>query len=225
MFDKVFYEKAYKEIYEWYRQKYADRNSYLITDGIVDVENYAGILFLLKEAYVRERENGEWNLTQELAAYGPWGMWNHVAQWTYGLFNTDKTHIAPFVKLSKEERNAMLRKISVVNLKKVNGVSSSATEDLLQYTTENAEILRREVEHVQPRIIVCGGTFQFLKMLYNIEIEQSNDNWYYWLDLGDRKNILVLDYYHPAALYPGLMGYYGLTNIYQQALLENACQL
>ena len=34
------------------------------------------------------------------------------------------------------------------------------------------------------------------------------------------KNVLVLDYFHPAVRYPELLTYYGLVNIYQQALLH-----
>lgn len=219
MINRVIYEKEHNEIYNRYREKYADRNSYLILDGIVDIENYEGILFLLKEAYANEQEFDEWDLAQGLAATGPWGMWHHVAKWTYGLLNTDKDHIARYCNLSNDDRNALLRKISVVNVKKVNGTSSSEYEDLLQYTTSNIEILRREINHVQPKIIVCGGTFDFLKQIYGLEIERSNDNWYYWLDLENMKNILVLDYFHPAVRYPELLTYYGLTNIYQQALL------
>lgn len=220
MLDKTLYEKGHNEIYNWYREKYADRNSYLISDGIVDMDNYEGILFLLKEAYSREQKFGEWNLAQGLAEDGPWGMWHHVAKWTSGLLNTDENHITPFGDMSRDERNAMLRKIAVVNLKKVNGASFSTDEDLLKYATGNAEILRKEVEHTQPRIIVCGGTFRFLQQIYGIEIKQSNDNWFYWLELGNINRVLVLDFFHPAVRYPELLTYYGLTNIYQQALLH-----
>ena len=131
MFDRSFYEKEHKEIYDWYREKYADRNSYLIPDGVVDSEKYAGILFLLKEAYSREQQFGEWDLAAGLAADGPWGMWHHVAKWTAGLLDSDENHISPFGDMSKEDRNAMLRKIAVVNLKKVDGAGSGLDADLL----------------------------------------------------------------------------------------------
>jgi hypothetical protein len=32
--------------------------------------------------------------------------------------------------------------------------------------------------------------------------------------------VLVLDYYHPAVYYPALLTYYGIANIYQQALIN-----
>ncbi len=45
MFDIAFYEKEHTEIYDWYREKYAYWNSYLIPDGVIDAENYAGAIF------------------------------------------------------------------------------------------------------------------------------------------------------------------------------------
>jgi len=59
----------------------------------------------------------------------------------------------------------MLRRIAVVNVKKVNGVSISESDDLEQYVQNNTDLLRREITHVKPKIIICGGTFNFLDHL------------------------------------------------------------
>lgn len=220
MIDKEQYRKEHEEIYSIYREKYADRKSFLISDGVVDTEHYAGILFFLKEAYSREQVFGEWDLAKGLADTGPWGMWHHVAKWTYGLLNTDETCVAPFCDINWDMRNAMLRKIAVVNVKKVNGASTSENEDLEQYVKNNEDALRKEIVHVKPKIIICGGTFNFLKDIFGMQISRSCDNLYYWMDLGMGEKVLVLDYYHPAARYPEILSYYGLVNIYQQALVK-----
>lgn len=222
MFDKALYEREHEAIYAWYREKYAQRDSYLIPDGVLDTENYSGILFLLKEAYSKEQKYGEYDLAADLAKNGPWGVWGHVAKWVCGLLHTDEYTIAPYRNMDKAEKNAMLRKMAVINLKKVDGKSSSSDEDLLTYATENATMIRREISHVQPRIIVCGNTFRFLKEIYGLSGDYSCDNWYYWLDLEGVGKVLVLDYFHPSARYPELLTYYGLINIYQQALLHNS---
>ena len=220
MFDKAFYEQEHDAICTWYRKKYANRDSYLIFDGIADPENYTGILFLLKEAYGKERKYGEYDLAKDLAKNGPWGHWGHVAKWTYGLLNTDEHVIAPYRDMNWEEKNAMLRRMAVINVKKVNGERSSSYDDLMNYARENAVILRREIAHIQPRIIVCGNTFHFLKEIYGLTGKYSCDNWFYWLELDGSGEVLVLDYFHFSAHYPELLSYYGLTNIYQQALLH-----
>ena len=221
MLDRVYYKSEHAAIYDWYREKYADRNSYLITDGIVDLENYEGIVFLLKEAYIREQKRDEWDLSKGLAEKSTWGMWRHVAKWVYGLINTDAKSTAAFCDLSEEDRKALIRKIAIMNVKKVDGVPTSDDKDLSEHVNRNSEMLRRELAIMQPRIIVCGGSFKFLKELYSIKIKSHCDNWYYWLDLGEMKNVLVLDYFHPAVRYPELLTYYGLASIYQQALLHH----
>ena len=220
MLDKAFYKREHDAICAWYRDKYAKRDSYLIFDGVADPENYAGIMFLLKEAYGKEQKRDEYDLVKDLAEKGPWGHWGHVAKWTYGLLHTNEHTIAPYRDISWEEKNAMLRKIAVVNVKKVDGKKSSDHDELMTYARDNAEILRREIAHTQPRIIVCGKTFDFLKEIYGLAGKYSCDNWYYWLELDGVGAVLVLDYYHFAAQYPELLTYYGLTNIYQQALLH-----
>ena len=72
MFDRTRYEKEHEAIWNEYRMKYRERTSYLFEDGVVDADNYCGILFLLKEAYSKEQEFGEWNLVSKLAEKGPW---------------------------------------------------------------------------------------------------------------------------------------------------------
>ena len=222
MFNKEFYEKEHKAAFCEYQGKYQDRNSFLFEDGIVDPDNYCGILFLLKEAYSKKQEFSKCNLVADLAKYGPWGMWNRVCEWTYGIEHTTAEKVAPFHNFFDEEKRSALSHLAVVNVKKINGKATSSGEDLQKYVDDNKEILRKEIESIQPKIIVCGGTFGFLKTILDIKIDQKSDNWYYWLTMDGLGDVLVLDYYHPAAQYPALLTYYGVTNIYQQALIRNA---
>ena len=220
MFDRTFYEKEHKAIWVEYRAKYKDRTSYLFEDGVVDADNYRGVLFLLKEAYSKEQEFGEWNLVSNLAEKGPWGLWNRVCEWVHGIEHTTADRIEPFRDFSDEENRNALSHLAVVNVKKINGTSTSNNDDLQKYVEENKEILRREIESVQPKIIVCGNTFHYLKTIFSIKTNRKCDNWYYWLSIDGLGDILVLDYYHPAVQYPVLLTYYGVANIYQQALIN-----
>ena len=56
--------------------------------------------------------------------------------------------------------------------------------------------------------------------IFDIKIDRKCDNWYYWLSIEGLGDVLALDYYHPAVQYPALLTYYGITNIYQQALIH-----
>lgn len=220
MFDKTRYEKEHKSVWDAYRAKYQERNSYLFEDGIVDLDNYRGVLFLLKEAYSKKQKLGKWNLVANLGEQGPWKMWHRVSEWVYGIEHTTVNRIAPFHSFSNEEERLALSHLAVVNVKKINGSSVSNDEDLGKYVEDNRELLRREIESVQPQIIVCGNTFSYLQMIFDIKIERKCDNWYYWLSLEGLSDVLALDYYHPAVQYPALLTYYGITNIYQQALIN-----
>lgn len=220
MFDRTYYEKEHEAIWTEYRTKYQDRTSYLFEDGVVDADKYKGILFLLKEAYSKEQEFGEWNLVANLAERGPWGMWNRVCEWVHGIEYTTADRVEPFHNFSDEEKCNALSHLAVVNVKKINGTSTSSDSDLQNYVKENKDILRREILSLQPKIIVCGYTFRYLQTIFDIKTKRKSDNWYYWLALDGLGTVLVLDYYHPAVQYPSLLTYYGVTNIYQQALIN-----
>ena len=96
VFDSVYYEKEHKKIFDAYHLKYQNRGSYLFEDGVVDISNYKGVLFLLKEAYSEKKEFGNSNLASDLAKNGPWGMWERVCEWVYGIENTTSERIEPF---------------------------------------------------------------------------------------------------------------------------------
>lgn len=219
MINTEHYKSELKKIIDAYEKIYCERTSYLITDGIVDTEQYEGILFLLKEAYSTEEKKDTWDLCKWLAAVKPIRLWNHVAKWVRGLCNTTVDRVEPYVRwITEEEGREALRKIAVINVKKIDGKSGSDRDDLMGFVEANAELLRREIELVQPKIIVCGNTFEYLQKIFGIYHERNCDNWYYWIELGSIGRVLVLDYFHPAVRYPELMTYYGLMNCYQQAL-------
>ena len=220
MFDKALYNKEHKSIFDTYRLKYQSRSTFLFEDGVIDLENYHGILFFLKEAYSKKQQFGECNLVFTLAEKGPWGMWNRACEWIYGIENTTVSKIEAFHDFSEEKMRNALSHSAVINIKKINGTSISYDDDLQKYAKENKDMLRREIVSAQPKIIICGNTFRHLKMIFDIDIDHRNDNWYYWLTIDGLGNVLILDYYHPAAQYPKLLTYYGIVNIYQQALIS-----
>lgn len=218
MFDRHYYEKEHQAIFYAYDIKYRERKSCLFEDGIVDPSNYRGILFLLKEAHTENERSC--NLVDNLAKNGPWGMWHRVCEWAHGIEHTTVDQIEPFRPYSDSEKCTALSHLAVINVKKIDGTPTSDNKNLQMYVDQNKDLLRREIECVQPKIIVCGNTFGFLKTIFGIETEQKCDNWYYWLNIENLGTVLALDYYHPAAQYPALLTYYGITNIYQQALKE-----
>lgn len=112
-----------------------------------------------------------------------------------------------------------MRKIAVVNIKKSGGKHTSIYEEIDAYAQADAEEIIREIELIDPDIIICGATFASLNQILNQPMEKgSNENWFYYSDALGGKERLFIDYYHPANRYPALLNYYGIVGIYQQAL-------
>jgi hypothetical protein len=197
-------------------------------DGIIDDAEWkknrqnCRIMFLLKEAYHKDKmPTPYYELADDLRDYGPWKMWYKVAEWTRGLLLTADGKAAPYTELTKEDCNKYLRKIAVVNIKKSHGKPNSEDDNLMWYAEKDAGLLYKQIEMINPSIIVCGYTFDFLNKIIKESgeepIDKSGenhcDNWHYkW------KDKIVLDYYHPAYQTSNLLLYYGLVGCYKDAL-------
>ena len=141
----------------------------------------------------------------------PWTMWRKVAIWTQAIYNAFNDNICEYddeVLRSKEKE--IIDRIAVVNVKKSNGGSESEYEDLKKYAIEDRLEIKRELEIIQPDIIVCGNNLSLLKLVLGEEL-QNDDTWDNMLALW--KDTLVLDYYHPAVHYPNRVNYYALMAI------------
>lgn len=219
-FNKDIYQDTHSRIFQYYNEKYKKRTTPFFEDGVICQDKYNGILFFLKEAYDENSTELSRSLVTDLQSYEPWGMWHHVAEWAYGLTHTTKNGIPKFKSLTNQEKRDAIDSIAVINIKKVDGNPTSNDADITKHAEENKISLLREIEIVQPRIIVCGGTMKYLEKILGTKRNSICDNWYYWFDIGNSKDVLVLDYCHPAFRSYSLLYYYGIVNIYQQALLS-----
>ncbi len=201
-----------------------------ITDGVVCPQQWYSQkvrpLFLLKEAYTR---NGidDWDLFRDHLMLSDKKMsllWKRVCQWTIGILNTTKDSIYAYTDQLHDEcyGNDILQKIAVVNVKKSGGRSSSSMSEINQYADFDKNELRRELECVDPTVIICGYTISSLNIIMGKKIKDydyPNENWFYRTSINGH-DVVVLDYYHPANQFPDLLNYYGLMGIYQKALQE-----
>jgi hypothetical protein len=199
-------------------------------DGVIDPNIWYSqdlrVLFLLKEAYHKE-EYETYDLAEKLCENGPWdSMWRRVAEWGYGLRNTTAERIADYngiygasTKSLKEE----LRRIAIVNVKKSNGKSESSWKDIQNYADADKDFLNRQIDLIDPTVIVCGYTFAHLNDFYcEASINKKDKNQYNPDGFYKYKNIMILDYYHPSDISPAFMTFYALCAIWQNALIKKS---
>lgn len=203
--EKIHLEKGYKRF---------------IRDGIVNEDwwfqeqSVPKICFFLKEA--RTQEEG-YNLVKDLYKREPWKLWQRVAIWTQAIqlsFTGERPYDVDKIQMKSHEA---VRQTAVVNVKKSNGLAESEGEDLWKYVHEDKDLLKRELELVNPDIILCGYTFGMLSEVLGDELEMDGtaDTMYaFW------KDKLIIDYYHPACHYPNRVNYYALMTICRLAAEE-----
>lgn len=205
------------------------RSGGFVRDGVVCPEIWFSQqvrpLFLLKEAYGDGRD---WDLIDDhLLTAAPFGnhlTWKRVTQWAQGILGTTADRLCPFDERTRGLGfgNAYLRRIAAVNVKKSGGRSASNAEEIARYARNDRALLCRQLELIDPTVIVCGNTFEYLEIILDARIKNTrNPNLGYSVRLNGH-DVIVLDYWHPSNRYPDLMNYYGLVASYQQALALSA---
>lgn len=238
------YSTAIENLFsEWRKRKnsdlHIDHSTNFIEDGVICPETWFSQsirpLFLLKEAYDGDADHADLrkHITRLISKDDktPSITLKRVAEWASGIFSTNEKTIKPFSHFETQENILeIFKQIAIVNIKKSNGQSSSNAEDIANYANFDAEQLKAEITLCDPTIIICGNTGSTNSILNTIFKENIcytkgnphyEENLYYTFYLNNHM-VLVLDYWHPAAIsFPDLLKYYGLMGIYQQALITN----
>lgn len=138
----------------------------VIIDGIVDPEKwgqhgYPKIVFFLKEAYSDKQDFNlcEFLNTKECMKKT---MWYTAAAWADLILN-------PFDSDNKDvdTLHKILQHCAVVNVKKENGNKTSDPKDLDNHFYKNRDRLLKEIQKLEPKIIITGGTFKYLEAMFD----------------------------------------------------------
>lgn len=183
----------------------------LIPDGLVDEEQYDSsprkLLFLMKEV------NGgrDWDLRDFLRAGGRPATWDNIARWTQGLHNLDREYgWAELERDNDARRLELLKKICVVNVKKVPGGHTSEAKQIHTAGKENAEWLRQQISIYRPELIICCGTERDYS-----EIIGNRPDWHMTgrgVLYAQEQDRIVISYAHPEARVRDCLLYYGLID-------------
>lgn len=181
-------------------------------DGIIDPARWhrapRRILFLLKEAY-RSDGGGDFDLCELVrdAWKGPkYRLWHNLARWACGIQRSTAGSLPPFPEAADDLTEALLGS-AVVNIKKSDGRSRSADEDLAQYAHDDGELLVRQIQMIDPEIVICGNTWRHYRSL--CEHRKLGDMVY------QTNGTPFVDFWHPAQQVHKKLSYYALLGAVQ----------
>lgn len=129
-----------------------------VKDGVFDEKTWSGetlkITFVLKDP---NWPGGSGDLRENLrnhSSEGHWKTWDNIARWAQALLKGGEFHVARF---THEERWALLRRISAMNIKKVGGGGSVRDSVIREYAKQDWEFLQEQLCLYLPDIVVCCG--------------------------------------------------------------------
>lgn len=196
---KQSFENACKKITERIKELKKEDN-YIVTDGVVDSNHYYDakpkILWVLKEANSAGEDwsysdffKCTWHKHKRLPSI------RKIVYTTYGLLS--KINAFNDIPLWCESNyREELKKMAIINLKKVPGGAKSNYNTIKAAYVENEDLLKEQIEVYNPDVIIFGGTFSFMDFLHNNLPEKTvteMGNHYY--NVGGK---LFINTWHPA---------------------------
>jgi len=169
-----YYKNNVKLWEDWLNHyKTLEINPLLISkDGALNPDKYFSspirILFILKDT--NDYAGGD---LASLLKNGPvYQMWHVLARWASGLMRS----FPAYEEINNwEEMCESLWSVSVINLKKITGKSTAQNRDINVYAYRDRELLRRQIELLNPQLIVSCGVIDPLVWLLELDIKSTYD--------------------------------------------------
>lgn len=140
-------------------------------DGVIDIDEWnkcsSKVLFVMKEV------NGGhgWDLMEFLSDGPKHQMWHAISRWAAGIQNGFPNYDS--INNRESMRKALL-KISTINLKKTSGGASSNMSLINSYAKSDSPLLVKQIEQINPKVIVAGGTFDSLIWLLDLSVNPDS---------------------------------------------------
>lgn len=180
-----------------------NKNTNFAVDGIIDPATWFSlgleqerILILLKEAY-DSTKNRIWDQTKWLTkrrctdscdksfqceSCGATGYtFNTVAYWIHGIQQINNgreleydEHLNAGKDGFEATRNDLLKRCAIVNVKKTDGKSKTDEHELYYAVSKDEMFLKKQIEIINPTVIICGNTYGMLRCLYH-EMEKLDN--------------------------------------------------
>lgn len=185
-----------------------------IFDGPVDLSSYLNskikILWLLKEAYDNDNDGeGGWYLSSLLADNNVYekflktasskNTWYPIIYTTFGILNNFMLYDNMEFIDKDSTIVSILKNTAFLNINKLAGESKSNDTELRRIFSLNKDILKRQIDLLNPDIIIGGNTLKFYAELLDISnctesISKRKTKYYF------TTNKLYIDAYHPGQI-------------------------
>lgn len=206
------------KLYEKYNDLF--RGQPVAFDGVVDEDKYlktdVKIAFLLKDVNGEETkiEDGiktttmiseDWEYVKILREEiinpekGLYKTWPNACLWIEVFRNSNVSYMDCLTNEGQFDENRLrnhMLEVAIVNIKKTPGGGSSNYDEIRESAITNKELLLEEFDILAPQLIICGGTFEFAKLIYDISGDKIMrlPSGAEYFKLGDR---VFLEFVHP----------------------------
>jgi uracil-DNA glycosylase len=171
---------------EWRKTYPESSQSEFHKDGIVDEETFANqrarVLFVLAEPNSKNGRYDKYCGEDLRRVFGQVGLGKPVdlnmARWTSVVLDQKQQFFTP----SREQAKMELRKVAIMNMKKLAGSGHANVEAISLHAWRDRVFIRREVELIRPTIIfTCGKTvcrlFRWVMTKDELGVAAVNDMW------------------------------------------------
>lgn len=217
------YYQEHRKLMDRWKSKEPHKGKWFIEDGIIDFDRWeyadVKIMLFLKEAYKEDDDifDNICSLIRNRWDGPKYKIWWTVSYWLYALqklFKNGEIPSLPSNETEYKECREYLLSSAVVEIKKSDGEKTSSYEDLEEYIKKDKELLREQIDLINPQIIICGYTFGHFKKLWSgKDIEPFGKTGLVY-KVG---KYFVIDWWHPANQYPNKLCYYALCSVVQEA--------
>ena len=196
---------------EWERHSESEYKGRFIKDGIIDetLFNQAKlkILFITKEA--NDPKQTSWDFREWWKKNIDYAFSYRLAEWSFGLLNDFPYYDKVWEK--KGAAHEALKKVAFMNVKKSGGSGKSNFKTILNHIKNNFDFIHREIEIIEPDVIITGLSWQGLRdeLFPNLEWVKSG----YSVDIARFEQSKVIDFYHPSSRNAPAAAYSLLGNI------------
>lgn len=182
-------------------------------DGVISKESWDSsgkrVLFILKETNkAKQNVVTAINRAIEVKKSGWWRgkVLRRVGRWAYGIQNYDGV-VPPLKDAKLNEKNA-IKNIAYINIRKTSGSAATNKKAFDTHASEFAPFVRRQVELMEPDIVVLCGTYSQVKRYVFPEIEKVSER------VHVHEGVVFINAFHPAAREKSAILYHQVLDSY-----------